>query len=74
MPAKALDHDMMDDRPPISANECRRSNADRLMANLMLTQSEQASVIHNKVIAKYDASYNKSKIDRKLIENSIVDI
>ncbi len=39
-PAKALEHDMMDDSPPNSTNERRKSNAD----GLVLTQSGRGSL------------------------------
>jgi hypothetical protein len=55
--------DMMDGSPPIPENKRSRSSAD----GLSLTQSERASVIHNNVNAKYDASYSKSENDRKLL-------
>ncbi len=60
-PAKALDHDMMDDSPTISTNKRSRSNAD----GLELTQSERASVIHDKINAKCYARHCKLQQIRK---------
>jgi hypothetical protein len=54
--------DSSSDSSPISANKRSKSNAD----GLVLTKSGRASLTHNEVNAKYDASYRNSDNDSKL--------